>query len=555
MLIEVVVAHYDESLAWLRDLDRVRIPIGRVGRQGRLRMRTYVYNKLHGSSSVVTSDRTSVVTSDKTWTSDVTSSDICELPLENVGREAHTYLSHIVTRYDDYSAEPAESADEEVFIVFLQGRICDHAQLYSRELDSSSSRGLNDHDARPELGIVQALLDDAMANGGVSSSFARAYDFGQHSATRAFRIGAWRHQEIAPAELPFDQWFLKYITPGAPHFPDDVQWWAAALFCVERKKLLARSRAYYKTLLSLVARHAHPEEAHYMERSWLYVFRPSPHAQLPEPHPNNYKALVCTSDNYAPVFDVFHASLREVLKEFNDGSSSSSKKGFLDLHVHALDLSQHGGSGDFREAGWHHAMRLKLARVCEFLEDDVAEAAHALVTDADIQYLNPAKLLELFQNARDEGLDFYGMRECRSREFNGGFYILRNGPAVRQLFRFVRDAIADTDYAYGDQTVLNDILVRGRLPEVRDKLKCAHIDNRHCVWGDAPWVSSHAIFHHAVAAPSVQEKVHQMARVRERYEAALKREQDERAAASATTLVLGGVRLPWGRRRASRKIN
>lgn len=52
------------------------------------------------------------------------------IPLENIGREAHTFLYHIVTRYDTL-------AD---ITIFLQGHPFDHMNLHGNSIDSFISK-------------------------------------------------------------------------------------------------------------------------------------------------------------------------------------------------------------------------------------------------------------------------------------------------------------------------------------------------------------------------------------------------------------------------------
>ena len=84
---ELVVAHYTENLNWLRN-----VPAG---------LKTTVYTK---------------------GVDDLTGHNAIALP--NVGREAHTYLHHIVSRYD--------SLDE--WTVFCQGKPFDHAYDFKKTL-------------------------------------------------------------------------------------------------------------------------------------------------------------------------------------------------------------------------------------------------------------------------------------------------------------------------------------------------------------------------------------------------------------------------------------
>ena len=86
-MIELVVAHYTENLNWLRNL-----PAG---------IQKTVYTK---SPDPIAEHTT--------------------IPLPNVGREAHTYLHHIVSRYDSLAE----------WTIFCQGKPFDHAYDFKKTL-------------------------------------------------------------------------------------------------------------------------------------------------------------------------------------------------------------------------------------------------------------------------------------------------------------------------------------------------------------------------------------------------------------------------------------
>ncbi|RYF61410.1 MAG: DUF3431 domain-containing protein, partial [Cytophagaceae bacterium] len=86
-MLELVVAHYTENLNWLRNL-----PAG---------VHKTVYTK---SPEPVTEHQT--------------------LLLPNVGREAHTYLHHLVSRYDSLAE----------WTVFCQGKPFDHAYDFKKTI-------------------------------------------------------------------------------------------------------------------------------------------------------------------------------------------------------------------------------------------------------------------------------------------------------------------------------------------------------------------------------------------------------------------------------------
>ncbi len=86
---ELVVAHYTENLNWLRNL-----PEG---------LQKTIYTK--GPDPVT---------------------EFVTIPLPNIGREAHTYLHHIVSRYDSLAE----------WTVFCQGKPFDHAYDFKKTMQA-----------------------------------------------------------------------------------------------------------------------------------------------------------------------------------------------------------------------------------------------------------------------------------------------------------------------------------------------------------------------------------------------------------------------------------
>jgi hypothetical protein len=166
--------------------------------------------------------------------------------LPNVGREAHTYLHHIVERYDDGLADVT---------VFVQGCIADHGPLL---------RGLE------PVAFVEVAAAEAAAHG-VSQNFA-VQDVPWVYLHRDFRIAQYGGLWIRPAPCAFGEWFAR--TLGGVEVPEvgamRVYW--SALFAVRRDRVRARPRAFYEGLLRQVEDCNSPEEAHYLERAWYYIF-------------------------------------------------------------------------------------------------------------------------------------------------------------------------------------------------------------------------------------------------------------------------------------------
>ena len=187
---EIVVAHYNEDLTWLR---RFRLtPI-------------HVYSK--GNLATIS---------------------CFKHILPNIGREAHTYLSYIIERYDTLPR----------IVFFTQGKIFDHI------------RGVNI--SRIFLGITKC-----------SSNY--VFTTEPHD----FRITDYRGA-LKPAECVFDEWFHKYVDDTVD-IKSGINVYYAAIFSVCREKILSRPKSFYEELIKQLDEN-NTEVAHYFERSWYYIF-------------------------------------------------------------------------------------------------------------------------------------------------------------------------------------------------------------------------------------------------------------------------------------------
>lgn len=209
------------------------------------------------------------------------------------------------------------------------------------------------------------------------------------------------------------------------------------------------------------------------------------------------KVVAATSDNYAPVFDRFRASLRP----FDDG---------IELLVHSIDMSPYGSHHAFRTDSWYAAVREKMAHLLRVLtSSSTAEGEYVVFTDADIIFYAPHKLPDLVREASERGLEYFGMREGVTREYNTGFMVLRNTERVRELVQEVVARLTGGERpSLGDQSIINERIGASGVAH-------AHIDTKHTLWGDGT-PTADTVLHHAVCCMNVSEKLAQMDRVRSR---------------------------------------
>lgn len=192
---ELVVAHYQENLNWLR-----RVP------------NTFtitVYDK-GGESHQYPGAR--------------------ELP--NTGREAHTYLHHIIERYDSLPA----------LTVFCQGHPFDHAYDFRHTLRAIAN---NEWEQKPFFWLGH-MADTDTPQGALFSSWSKNPD-GHGLELEEF------HRQL-------------FNEPG----PQKYLYFLGGQFVVTREVIYQREKTFYQKALELSV--IFPEAAHCFERCWDRAF-------------------------------------------------------------------------------------------------------------------------------------------------------------------------------------------------------------------------------------------------------------------------------------------
>lgn len=149
----------------------------------------------------------------------------------NEGREAETYLRHLVERYDDLCGT----------VVFAQGRWEDHVSPAEFE---GLLRGVQRAGTRLDI----AWHDTPM---------------------RHFGWTVERNWNASPPMLPLGMSLGKYLlTYVADDLVPDVEWWPGAIFSACASNIRRHPRERYERLWDTVRGHVNPEAAHAMERLW-----------------------------------------------------------------------------------------------------------------------------------------------------------------------------------------------------------------------------------------------------------------------------------------------
>jgi hypothetical protein len=196
---QIVVARYNENIEWLIPFKDIAI----------------IYNK--GNKDIILNNFNTVY-------------------LDNIGRESHTYLYHIINNYDNLANKT----------IFFQGKINDHPILeiedyFNDEIDF--------------IGKSKLLNIDNLKN--------NIKHFGKWK--NDYQTGKMKKSNYTPYD-----WIFNII--GIKNNKQFIKVIWGANFSVSKELILKKPKSFYENIIKFVDNHFNPEEGHYLERSWYLIF-------------------------------------------------------------------------------------------------------------------------------------------------------------------------------------------------------------------------------------------------------------------------------------------
>jgi len=243
--VDVVVAHYNEDLSWIEDYKK----------KAGVNFRVYSKGKMHAGAQA----------------------------LENVGRESHTYLTHIVNNYHRLAP----------WTVFTQGAapqwgytpcdphsghltdnitFADYLKPFPNGQDSfiafSAAVNMPSGIQSMRLGILTKKLG-TMSNNKCPADGADGW-------TRWWRDPVHPHTTAGPAMLKFYHQHVlqKGPTPEEGLKPLTLAFAQGARLAMSSERIRARPLAYYRGLLQLLSKERMPVEGYFVEAMWHDIFHP-----------------------------------------------------------------------------------------------------------------------------------------------------------------------------------------------------------------------------------------------------------------------------------------
>jgi len=215
--IEIIVSRFNEDLSWTQE-----VPFNLF--------QYIVYNKGNNENFIKTNVKQII-------------------NIENVGKNDHTYLYHIVENYTNLSN----------IIVFFPG---------SLNLDYKK---------------VKAKI---ILNNIIKSKYSIAYFVGHYhpnikEAFYNFTLDNWETSDknnlllnnesaLKKSEIrPYGKWFTYFFGNIQAHWTT-----MCGIFSIDKRDIIQHPVECYQKLLQTVNNHSNPEAGHYIERSWCAIFYP-----------------------------------------------------------------------------------------------------------------------------------------------------------------------------------------------------------------------------------------------------------------------------------------
>lgn len=168
----------------------------------------------------------------------------------------------------------------------------------------------------------------------------------------------------------------------------------------------------------------------------------------------------------------------------------------------------------FQSRNWYMNLSEKIVFLRKNM-DDIDDGEVMCVSDADIQFFKPEKLLVLKSMMESSDIEYMGQREADKDEFNGGFFLLKKN---RKTLNFL-DRINSEDltrYHHAEQDLINKLI-----PEM--KIKSHFLSRTKYLNGCMRFnqyvcknLSKTIVMHHAACAFNTEQKMDQINFVRQK---------------------------------------
>tara|TARA_Y100000591_G_C21820135_1_gene693177 strand:- start:578 stop:1375 length:798 start_codon:yes stop_codon:yes gene_type:complete len=213
----------------------------------------------------------------------------------------------------------------------------------------------------------------------------------------------------------------------------------------------------------------------------------------------NKGMIICYSTpNYEPLTKIFLKSLSDINIKCINHFIDSPLKSFTET--------------GFQTTLWHLCVRNKIEHLINVLSnyERLHNTKYFIFSDCDIIYIkkNAHEWYNLERYIiQNNSKDIFFMRENTSNQVNTGFFIIKNNENIQDIISFFKGVVEildnsnKEDIPFGDQSIINDKL---------SNINYGVIPNDYVVWGSQIYNKEKSLFHHAVCATDVNDKILQI---------------------------------------------
>jgi len=165
--------------------------------------------------------------------------------LQNVGREGHTYLYHIINNYNNLSD----------INIFFPGSL----EIYLKKNIATNL-------LYKILEYNQAITLAYQAKNFLKLNY--NFEINYYEATSQYNKNLSKNSIAKSSLRPYGKWYeyhFNIINTNIFYF---------GIFSIDKKDILLNSISYYEKFLKELEIDSNPEVGHYIERSWLAIFNP-----------------------------------------------------------------------------------------------------------------------------------------------------------------------------------------------------------------------------------------------------------------------------------------
>ena len=149
----------------------------------------------------------------------------------------------------------------------------------------------------------------------------------------------------------------------------------------------------------------------------------------------------------------------------------------------------------FKSDSWYEAIASQVFETLKFIKNETKPEEHFIVSDVDIHFFQPNKILSLVNYDKD----IIGVKEEKDNTINTGLIIAKNTPSVINMYEHVYKQLQLRRKNLADQDEINEYIFK-------NKLNFGYIDKCFAGMGKRYPITKSNVFFHAINTKNLEDK-------------------------------------------------